>query len=168
MGRPDGGQGLSRVGLGVAGTTREARSVIDAGRGSAVTKARFCPRTAYLRRLIAQGRIVAAKQQAGAWLREAYASPQFLTLIAELLDPAKPDRSRRRPPPAQWLDIGEAFDALRDDGFTHDQTILVLCDRFHRSASLIEKALAFYRGARHTHDPVPARREPPVDATARK
>jgi len=155
------------MGPGVSGT-REARSAIDAGRENIVTKARFCPRTAYLRRLIAQGRIVAAKQQAGTWLREAYASPQFLSLIAELLDPAKPDRRRRRPSPAQWLDIGEAFDALRDDGFTHDQTILVLSDRFHRSVGLIEKALAFYRDAQHAHGPVPAGRQVPVDALTRK
>lgn len=152
---------------GVSGP-REARHAVEAGRAGGVTKARFCPRTAYLRRLIAQGRIVAAKQQAGAWLREAYASPQFLALIAEWLDPAKPDRSRRRPPPAQWLDIGEAFDTLRDDGFTQDQTILVLSDRFHRSVGLIEKALIFYREAQHAHDPAPARRDLPVETVARK
>lgn len=147
---------------------REAGSAVEAGRASTVTRARFCPRTAHLRRLIAQGRIVAAKQQAGAWLREAYASPQFLTLIAELLDPTKPDRNRRRPAPAQWLDIGEAFEALREDGFTQDQTILVLSDRFHRSVGLIEKALAFYREAQHTSGPAPVPRQPPLKISARK
>ncbi|WP_454811644.1 hypothetical protein [Labrys neptuniae] len=132
-----------------------------------MAKARYCPRTAYLRRLIEQGRIIAAKQQAGAWLREAYASPQFLSLIAELLDPAKPDRDRRnRRPPAQWLDIGEAFDAIREDGFTRDQTILILSDRFHRSAGLIDKALDFYRDAQRPYSVAPTASAPLADTVA--
>lgn len=153
---------------GVPGRRENGVLVDGTALANGVAKPRYCPRTAYLRRLIDDGRIIAAKQQAGAWLREAYASPQFLSLIAELLDPAKPDRSRRRPPPAQWLDIGEAFDAIREDGFTHDQTILILSDRFHRSAGLIEKALAFYRDAQATRAPEPARKGLLVDVLSRK
>ncbi|WP_448950163.1 hypothetical protein [Labrys neptuniae] len=119
-----------------------------------MTKARYCPRAAYLRRLVEQGRIVAAKQQASAWLRENYASPQFLGLIAEWLDPSKPGRIRRsRRAPAQWLDIGEAFEALREDGFTREQTILILSDRFHRSARLIDEALSFHKEAQRSYTP---------------
>ncbi|MBP0583030.1 hypothetical protein J8I29_27135 [Labrys sp. LIt4] len=132
-----------------------------------MAKARYCPRTAYLRRLIDQGRVIAAKQQAGTWLREAYASPQFLSLVAELLDPAKPDRSRRnRRPPAQWLDIGEAFDALRGDGFTRDQAILILSDRFHCSSGLIDKALDFYRDAQRPFGMAPREKDPLIASVA--
>jgi hypothetical protein len=116
----------------------------------------FCARTFYLRKLLREGRVVAVRQQAADWLREGFASPQFLHLLAEMLDPSRQKRARRRLPPPQWSDIGEAFASLRDDGFIRKQAILILADRFHRSAQTIEKALAHYRSAEGDKTPVPS------------
>ncbi len=107
-----------------------------------------CSRTVHLRRMLRNGRVVAAKQQAAAWLREGYASKPFLALIADLVDPSRRggDRKPRRPP-LQWQVIGEAFETLRRDGFTHQQSVLILVTRFRRSASFIQKTLDYYRTA---------------------
>lgn len=113
-----------------------------------------CSRTAYLRRMLRNGRIVAAKQQAVSWLREGYASGPFLALIADLLDPSKRSQDRRpRRPPLQWLAIGETFETLHNDGFTRQQAVLILASRFRRSASFIETTLAYYRQARSDRPP---------------
>ncbi|CAM5770335.1 hypothetical protein LMIY3S_03137 [Labrys miyagiensis] len=120
----------------------------------------FCVKTLHLRKMLREGRIVAARQQAADWLRDGNVSPQLLALVAELIDPSRQKRSRRRLPPPQWSDIGEAFLALRADGFIRQQAILILADRFHRSVRTIEKALAHHRSMEsdRTSTPLPATR----------
>lgn len=116
----------------------------------------FCVKSLHLRKMLREGRVVAPRQQAADWLREGYASPQFLALMAELVDPSRQKRSRRQLPPPQWWDIGEAFLALSADGFIRQQAILILADRFRRSARTIEKALAHHRATEGQEAPAPS------------
>ena len=121
-------------------------------------RSEFCSKTSHLRKMLATGRNVAARQQAAAWLREGYVSPQFLALVADMVDPSKRGKgSRPRALPPQWLDIGQALLTIRDDGFTQEQAILILADRFNRSARAIEQALAFYQKAHDKPEVAPPR-----------
>lgn len=104
----------------------------------------FCVRTLFLRKLLREGRIVAAKQQAAQWLREGYASSQFLALMAEILVTPSRKRVHRRLAPRWWAEIRQAFQSLRDEGFIQTQAVLILADKFNRSPRAIEKALEHF------------------------
>jgi hypothetical protein len=115
----------------------------------------FCVRTLFLRKLLREGRIVAAKQQAAQWLREGYATSQFLTLMAEILVTPSRKRVHRRLTPRWWTEIRQAFQALRDEGFIQTQAVLILADKYNRSPRAIQKALEHFLVVEDRYTPPP-------------
>ena len=96
--------------------------------------------------LLSEGRRSEAVDYAAQMLRTGYSDSLFLAAVADLLEP--PARKPGRPAasaPADWFDIGQAFDSLISSGATYETAIDALADEFHRGHRTIERAVKFYR-----------------------
>jgi hypothetical protein len=102
--------------------------------------------------LLSQGRRQEAITLAVRNLRSGYDTQNFLTAVADLLEPQKRGRGRPKAWPWRWIDIGQKFEVLRSEGKTHGDAVYELAKKFGRSARTIEETVSFYRKALEYRD----------------
>lgn len=109
---------------------------------------KICRDASALRSMLLEGRAEDARRLATTLLQAGKASSAAQIVIAEILNP--PPRGRGRPSsahPKRWLEIGEAFDRLRDEGRTYESTVEELAVSFGSNIRTVETTIAFYRAA---------------------
>ncbi|WP_411906309.1 hypothetical protein [Rhizobium mayense] len=65
-------------------------------------------------------------------------------LAAEMIRPPKRKRGRRPALTRHWLEIGEQFHWMRDDGVKYEEALLLLSQKFGYSETHVRKAIADY------------------------
>jgi len=78
--------------------------------------------------------------------------PEFLNVVADLLDPPKRRRGGQSHWPRQWYEIGTRYEELRDDDRTYEQSVKILADEFARGRRTIERVVQFYTSAKEESD----------------
>lgn len=81
-------------------------------------------------------------------LRSGRADKVIQGIAADLLKPAKKARGRRKSLPRHWLEIGEAFHTLRDDGVGYEKSIETVAVKFGYSTTHIRTAITTFDHAR--------------------
>ncbi|MCP1764988.1 MULTISPECIES: hypothetical protein [Bradyrhizobium] len=117
-----------------------------------MAKLDFCIRTADLRAKMHDGRHDLARREARDLLRQGFATRSFLSFVAELLEPQIRGRGQPKHPPSRWLEIGERYREMRDNGATHDQVIEGLAKEFSASEGTVRRAHEMYERAKDDHD----------------
>ncbi len=114
-----------------------------------------------VRAALSERRIADAKRIATEHLRAGYTSPEFLNVVAEMLEikkqHGKPGRKPRKSEP-YWLEIGSKIQKLRDTGndgkgMTVEEAVEELQTKYG-SRNTIQKAWAYFRKARKEHDKI--------------
>lgn len=101
---------------------------------------------------LSEGRTDDAKRMIVELLLSGKADASVQRLAADLIKPPKRARGRRKAHTRYWLDIGEQFHWLRDDGVKYEEALLQLSDKFGVSESHIRNAVAEYNAAKEDHD----------------
>ena len=117
-----------------------------------MAKIEFCVRTNELHEMVFDGREKEARAKAISLLRAGFTTKPFLRFVANLLETPLRERGGPRRPPKRWLDIGEAFEQLRDLGISHQDAQADLAEKFGVSEATIGRAVKLYREAREEHD----------------
>jgi hypothetical protein len=103
--------------------------------------------------LLSEGRRPQAIAYAAKQLRLGQANLAFLAAVADLLEPKANAVGRpRKAAPADWFDIGMAFEGLFSSGQTYEYAINALAERFHRGHRTVERAVKYYREAKAEAD----------------
>lgn len=113
-----------------------------------MAKLSFCAKTAELRAMVYDGRGDEARAKAVELLRSGHSHKVFLAFVAELLDPPAKGRGAPARPPKQWLDIGEDYELLRDEGSSHQNVLMDLAEKYEVAERTIERAVAIFRDAK--------------------
>jgi hypothetical protein len=112
----------------------------------------FCGVASEIENLLSQGRRQEAITLAVRNLRDGYDTRNFLTVVADLLEPQNRGRGRPKVRPWRWIEIGEKFEVLRSEGKTHRDAVDELVKKFGRCARTIEETVSFYRKALEYRD----------------
>lgn len=112
-----------------------------------MAKLNFCRKTAHIRSLLLEGRRDEARAEVVQLLRDGYSTRPFLTLCAEMLDPAPKKRGQPSRPPKNWFEIAERFEELRDHGKTDEVARELLAKEFGVAERTIARAVKIYRDA---------------------
>ncbi|MGO6684206.1 hypothetical protein [Rhizobium leguminosarum] len=97
---------------------------------------------------LAEGRTEDAKTAIVAILLTGKADKVVQRLAAEMIKPPKRKRGRRPALARHWLEIGEEFRLLRDDGMKYEEALVLLSKKFGYSETHVRKAVAEYDQAR--------------------
>jgi hypothetical protein len=116
-----------------------------------MAKLEFCTRTADLRSKMFDGRQDQARREVQDLLLEGFASRPFLRFVAELLEPPARGRGQPSRPPQRWLEIGQRYREERENGKTHEQTLVLLAEEFSASEGTIRRAHELYESASNDH-----------------
>ncbi|MCA1365943.1 hypothetical protein I6F15_00770 [Bradyrhizobium sp. BRP14] len=116
-----------------------------------MVKLSFCSKTAELRAMAYDGRSEEARRKAIELLRAGYSHKLFLAFVADLLDPPVKGRGAPSRPPREWLDIGDDYENLRDDGRSHQDALMDLAEKYSVAERTVERAVAIYREAKAEH-----------------
>jgi hypothetical protein len=100
----------------------------------------FEPVSIELEAMLRQGRREDAVRFAKDNLRRGYSSPQFLSLVADLLE----GKTYRRRELRHWIEIGTDFDELREQGNTREAALLELVRRYGYGETTIRNAVRLY------------------------
>jgi hypothetical protein len=101
---------------------------------------------------ISEGRTADAVTLVVEILRTGKADAAVQRLAADLLKPAKRKRGRKKALPRHWLDIGEQFRWLRDDGVLYEEALRRVATKFGCSETHVRTSVAMYEQAREEHD----------------
>lgn len=101
---------------------------------------------------LSEGRTEDAKTLVVEILRSGKADPIVQGLAADLLKPAKRPRGRKRALPRYWLDIGEQFGWLRNNGVPYDEALRQVATKFGYSETHVRTAIRTYQEAKEAHD----------------
>ncbi len=104
---------------------------------------------------LAEGRTEDAKTLVVDLLRAGKADKVVQELAAAMIKPPKRKRGRQRANTRHWLDIGEQFHWLRDDGVPYEDALRQLSERFGYSESHVRNAIAEYDAVKEAHDEAP-------------
>jgi hypothetical protein len=109
----------------------------------------FCQVANEVRELLNKGCRDEAHDLVIAKLRSGYSSKEFLSLVAELLILARARKVWPKPKgiPPGWLEIGEAFEELLEEGSTYGEAVKELANRFSLGDGTIRRAVRVYREA---------------------
>ncbi|MGO7185942.1 hypothetical protein ACCT14_32025 [Rhizobium brockwellii] len=97
---------------------------------------------------LAEGRTEDAKTAIVAILLTGKADKVVQRIAAEMIKPPKRKRGRKPALARHWLEIGEEFRLLRDDGVKYDDALRLLSAKFGYSETHVRKAVAEYDEAR--------------------
>ncbi|CDX45290.1 hypothetical protein MPLSOD_90063 [Mesorhizobium sp. SOD10] len=93
------------------------------------------------------GREVEARAYVADILRSGRASPAMQALAADLINSPIPTRRRGRKVierPREWMAIGSAFEAYRDQGMTYEAALEEVMNHFGTKKTSTENAINFY------------------------
>ncbi|MGV1793809.1 hypothetical protein [Rhizobium sp. A37_96] len=96
---------------------------------------------------LAEGRTEDAKTAIIEVLLSGKADKVVQRLAAEMIRPPKRKRGRRPALTRHWLEIGEQFHSMREDGVKYEEALLLLARKFGYSETHVRKAIANYGGA---------------------
>ncbi|OWK25101.1 hypothetical protein AJ87_14565 [Rhizobium yanglingense] len=97
---------------------------------------------------LAEGRTEDAKTAIVKILLAGKADKVVQRLAAEMIKPPKRKRGRKSALTRHWLEIGEQFRWLRDDGVKYEEALRVLSERFGYSETHVRKAISEFDEAR--------------------
>lgn len=99
-----------------------------------------------------EGRTEDGKTIAIELLMKGKADPDVQRLVAAILRPPKKAKGRPSSNLRHWLEIGQAFEAEREDGLSHEDALVKIEKIFGYGQTHIEKAVRMYRDAKAAHD----------------
>ncbi|ESZ76504.1 MULTISPECIES: hypothetical protein [unclassified Mesorhizobium] len=101
---------------------------------------------------LSEGRIEDAKTLLIDLLRSGKAGAVVQRLAADMLKPSKRPRGRTRALPRHWIDIGEQFNGLRNDGVRYEEAMRRMTEKFGYSETHVRGAVATYDRAKEDQD----------------
>jgi hypothetical protein len=101
---------------------------------------------------LSEGRTEDAKTLVVAILRTGKADYVVQGLAADLLKPPKSPRGRKKALPRHWLEIGEQFGWLRNDGVPYEEALRQVAKKFGYSETHVRTAIRTYQEAKEAHD----------------
>lgn len=101
---------------------------------------------------LAEGRTEDAKTLIVDLLLAGNADRVVQKLAAKMIKPPKRNRGRQKALTRHWLDIGEQFHWLRDDGMKYEEALQQLARQFGYSESHVRKAIVEYDEAKAASD----------------
>ncbi|QKD04274.1 hypothetical protein [Mesorhizobium loti] len=101
---------------------------------------------------LSEGRTEDAKTLMVDVLRSGKADAVVQRLAADMLKPPKRPRGRKKALPRYWLEIGEQFGWLRDDGVLYEEALRKLAKKFGCSETHVRKAVTTFQEAKEAHD----------------
>jgi len=93
---------------------------------------------------LAEGRTEDARTAIVELLRMGKADKVVQRLAAEMIRPPKRARGRRQALTRHWIEIGEQFHLLRDEGVKYEDALRRVSEKFGYSETHIRKAVAEY------------------------
>ncbi|MDR9760554.1 hypothetical protein RJJ37_13040 [Rhizobium redzepovicii] len=93
---------------------------------------------------LAEGRTEDAKTAIVELLRTGNADRVVQRLAAEMIRPPKRARGRRQALTRHWIEIGEQFHLLRDEGAKYEDVLRLLSEKFGYSETHVRKAVSEY------------------------
>lgn len=119
----------------------------------------FSPAASEIRNLISQKRRGEVVTKAADYLRAGCKDEEFLSLVADLLDPKTAHRLYPKNKQHDWYGIGRRFEELHEPPFNSDydnrkKKIGVLTEEYKCESRTIESALAVYKTACSDYDAV--------------
>lgn len=105
-----------------------------------------------IRAALSEGRTDDAKTLIVELLRSGRADRVVQGIAADLLKPAKKARGRQKATPRHWLDIGDHFHLLRDDGVLYEEALELTAKKFGYSETHIRSSVTVYDRAKDDHD----------------
>ncbi|MBP0439091.1 hypothetical protein [Tianweitania sediminis] len=81
-------------------------------------------------------------------LRSGAADAVVQGIAADLIKPPKQSRGRRKSLPKHWLEIGEEFHHLRDEGVRYEEVLILLAEKYGRSETHVRTAVATFDRAK--------------------
>jgi hypothetical protein len=101
----------------------------------------FSVQASPIKAALSEGRTEDAKTLLVDILRAGKADYVVQGLAADMLRPPKRARGRKPALPRHWLDIGEEFHWLRDDGVRYEDALRQLAEKFGYSETHVRKAV---------------------------
>lgn len=117
----------------------------------------FSPAAFEIRKLINEKRRGEVVTKAAEYLRAGCRDEEFLSVVADLLDPKKASRLYPKAKEYNWYEIGMRFDELHEPQFNCDydnrkKKIDLLAEEYECKSRTIETVLAIYRKASDEYD----------------
>jgi hypothetical protein len=120
-----------------------------------MAKIDFCAVAIELRAALDEQRIADAKHIAAKHLRDGYHSPEFLEVVAEILEIKKevgvPGRKQLKYP-KYWLEIGNDYLDLRGAGHNYEDACAKLAEKYDCGESTIKNTVSFFEDAKEEHN----------------